>query len=228
MASPAAALRVAMSELSKDEEIDEDDLEDEPLVEQLVDLYGSNEAVASAAGLPTSAEAVAEWRARHPKAPKGSANARKIGQAARRDRQSFLRNLQRYEAGTRRPRATTARLERLRTSKLEERLAASTLAGLAQVFRDDGVTVRVRELTMSYDGRIREHLPLVTFGGRARVPLPSEFVAAVRRGAWGEASGIFWACHGEAYGAYMDPEDVDGLELEIGNNPAAYGYSRAA
>lgn len=228
MASPGGELRRAMAEIQAEEEIEEDDLEDLTLLEQLRELYGSNAGIADAAGAPTAAAAEAAWRARHPKAPRGSANAKKIRETARRRRQSFLRNLQRYDDGTRRPKTTTSRLEELRDNKLEERLGAATLAGLAQIFADDGVTVRVEELTMNYDGRVRSRIPAVTFGGQARVALSQDFVDAVRSRDWSDAAAIFWAAHGTAYGAYLDPSDVSGLSLAIGSGATAYGFSRAA
>ena len=263
-----------MGRIRREEEIEEDDLEGRPLIEQLRELYGSNQAVATAAGAPTAAAAGKAWRSSHGRSIESwnalsasqrrrwekaggspdrglesyrnglslkeagepwtgrkpvSVRERAASSGARRSRQTFLRNLQRYEDGTRSPGINRSRLERLRDEKLRERTTAgSSLGGLALVFRDEGVTVDVDTVTMTYDGRERDSLPAVTFGGRARVPVPMSFVEAVRAGAWNQAAAIFWECWGDAYGAFLDPEDVEGLELSIGNRPGAYGFRRAA
>lgn len=225
-----------MSELRDEEGFDEeelDDLDDEPIVEQLRDLYGSNAAVATAAGAPTSAEAAKIWRAKHPKAPRNSANEKKVRAAARTRRQSFLRNLQRYEAGTRRPRSQTERLERLRADKVRERReAGSSLGGLARVFQREGVTVSRLStivITVSSDTRERGGISKVTFGGVARVSIPDSFIDAVSSGTWANAGDIFFDCWGQAYGiGYVNVEEIGSFELEVGNDPGAYGFARAA
>lgn len=237
MGSAASELRRAMQDVRDAEGFDEDDAEevdeDDSLIEQLRDLYRSNAAIATAAGAPTADQAEREWRAKHPKAKPGSATAKKVRVDARKRRQTFLRNLQRYDNGTRRPRGTTGRLEALRDEKLRERLdIGASLAGLARVFQREGVTVsrlgRVT-ITVSTDTRERDRISKVTFGGIAHVGIPDDFAEAISAGDWTHAADVFFDCWGRAYGiGYVTIDEIDPFELEIGNDPDAYGYSSAA
>lgn len=156
-----------------------------------------------------------------------SAGEKRAQTQARTRRQSFLRNLQRYENGTRRPRTTTARLERLRSERLEQLEGSSTFAGLAARFVEEGVTVsRLSSvtITVSNDTRERTGISKVTFGGEARVPLPVSFIDAVRANTWPAAAAIFFDAWGQAYGiGFVDIDEIGNFELEVGNDPDAYG-----
>lgn len=188
----------------------------------LVELYGSNAGIADAAGIPTAAQAISRHRARYPHARKTTLA--RIGADARRRRQSFLRNLQRYGTGSRRPRELVPLINRLRGQEVRRRAALrrelerrSTLAGLAGLFEEVGVTVLGTAgfwVWVSRDYRYRSGLP--------DVPIEPEmlegFAALVARSAWEEAAAMFFEAWGQSYGiGFVTVDDVEVLELEVGS-----------
>lgn len=212
MASPAYELRAAMRAML---ETDEFEPPTGPVVDQLRELYGSNQAIATEAGLPTAAQAVKAHRQRYPKARKTTLE--RIRKDARRNRQSFLRNLQRYEDGTRRPKTMESRLEELRDRAVEEREALGSVAGIAARFVEEGVTVSGSfEVTVSDDTRDRGRIPNVGI----RSFLDGRFVDAVSERNWDRAAELFfndgWSrAYGIGrFGGIVD--SVGGLELDFG------------
>ena len=191
-------------------------------------LYGSNAAIADAAGFPTAGEAIRAHRERYPHARRSTFA--KIAVSARRERQGFLRNLQRYADTTRRPRGLVPFLDRLRREGMARYRAeggefrdAADLAELARVLASRGVTMPAGwlvTLVVSDDEREREP-PGVMF-----YPPPG-FVGAVAEGKWDEAAEFFFDGWGRAYGVGQGviATEVDELELVAGLHkpPARYG-----
>jgi len=192
-------------------------------------LYGSNAAIADAAGFPTAAEAARAHRERYPHARRSTLA--RIGVSARRERQGFLRNLQRYKDGSRRPRELVPLLDRLRREGMARYRAeggqfrdAATLAELAKVLEARGVTVPqgwLVTLTVSSDVDRDREPPGVMF-----YP-PAGFARSVAAGRWAAAAEDFFDAWGRAYGIGLGVEatKVDGLELVAGlhKNLAKYG-----
>ena len=181
----------------------------------LLRLYGSNAGIADAAGFPTAAGARRAYREAHPRARR--ATLEKVGATARRRRQSFLRNLQRYADGSRHPRALTPLLNRLREEGIRRRELVTTLAGLARLMEELGVTVLGSSgfwVWVSRDYRYRDGLP--------DVPIDPEllegFAALVDRGEWAEAAELFFDAWGQSYGiGHVEVDEVQYLELELGS-----------
>jgi hypothetical protein len=212
MASPEYELRMAMRAMLETEEFERPT---GSVLDQLRELYGSNQAIATEAGLPTAAQAVKAHRQRYPRARKTTLE--RISRDARRNRQSFLRNLQRYEDGTRRPKTMESRLASLRDEGVEEREALGSLGGIAQRFVDEGVTVSGSfEITVSDDTRDRGRISNVGI----RAFLDGRFVDAVAEKNWARAAGLFfndgWSrAYGIGrFGGIVD--SVSGLELDFG------------
>lgn len=193
----------------------------------LLELYGSNAAIASAAGFPAAAEAVAAHRATYPHA-RPTTFAR-LAVDARRERQSFLRNLQRYARGERHPdelRPLLAKLRRRGMARLRregvEFGGAVTLTTLARALVANGVTVPAGWwglIAVSDDERERRP-PGVMF-----YP-PEDFATYVDEGAWAQAAAVFFDAWGQAYGVgFVDVLDAEELELVAGLAPnlASYG-----
>lgn len=257
MPSPGVALYWAMSELLGTSYVATETPAPAPGYRGLVELYGSNANIAAAAGYPTAGEVTRPWRARRREArtrrqmyslareleiPGRSRMGRaeleaavegriaQMGRTAHRRRASFMRELQRYATGQRRPGGsldpTLGRLRRagIRRQERRRRVVAETLGDVARAMRDRGATATIYVVVMAYDGRERSGLPPCTFGGRARTPVPESFVAAVEATDWDAAAEIFWAeMWGPAYGVPgWEAEEVDGLGLTLGNQPGAY------
>jgi hypothetical protein len=194
----------------------------------LLELFGSNAAIASAAGLPTGAEAVAAYRARYPHARPTSLA--RVRATARRERQSFLRNLQRYARGERRPAAIRGRLDALRRLGIARYRArggeygeAATSAELAALLVRRGVTVPAGwsvDLLVSSDERWRGPPGVMFYPDQ-------DFAEAVRLGDWKAAADAFFSAWGAAYGVgpYAEALEVIGLELLVGldSRRARYG-----
>jgi len=192
----------------------------------LRELYGSNAAIADAAGLPTAGRAVAAYRARYPHAR--ATSLARVSRDARRERQGFLRNLQRYQRGERRPDKIRPVLERLRRRGMDrlrrqgvEFRDATSLAKLARVMVDRGVTIPAGwwgVIRVSDDERER------TPPGVAFYPLAT-FAVHVERGEWAVAAEDLFDAWGHAYGlGACDVLEVEDLELEAGLDPdASYG-----
>jgi hypothetical protein len=185
----------------------------------LRELYGSNAAIADAAGLPTAAQAAAAHRARYPHARPATLSRIRIG--ARRERQSFLRNLQRYATGQRRPAAIRPLLERLRRAGMKRYEAgggtfgdAATLEELARLLVARGATIPGNWevlLLLSSDERWRQPAGVKFFPPRA-------FATAAAEGHWGDAADAFFSAWGDAYGigAGVIASEAIGLEIVAG------------
>lgn len=182
-----------------------------PGYQSLRELYGSNASIASAAGYETAAQA---------------RRAGRDAAVARRKRQTFLRNLQRYANGSRRPQRLKPLLDRLEDEEVRRRETFTSLVDLARGFRDDGVTVvhgASMTVMVSSDERERDRLPSVAFRASER------FVEAVERDDWTVAAAEFFDSWGLAYGiGYVSVEDVQILELEVGMRAGAYQVRRSA
>lgn len=182
-----------------------------PGYQSLRELYGSNAAIASAAGYETAAEAK---------------KANRDPAVARRKRQSFLRNLQRYQDGTRTPKQMAPLLDQLEHDEIRRRGTFRTFAELAAAMHRLGVTVvagAAMTIVVSSDERERYNLHAVAFW-------PSmAFVHAVEATDWGLAAERFFEEWGRAYGIGRGviATDVDVLELHLGIEGGAY-MGRAA
>ena len=208
MPSASSELRAAMRALRNEERPLR--LPAGTVVEQLRAMFGSNAAIVTALGIPTQAQAVRAHRARYPKARRTTVD--RIATESRRRRQSALRNLQRYENGTRRPQATQRQLERLRDEEAGRRRQQG--AGLER----DGVTFEGGDLLVivSSDERWRTGLPAVAFHPR------TGFSRAVDDENWERAAELFFDGWGQAYGiGYVTVPEAEGLALAVGMDPSA-------
>ena len=159
--------------------------------DQLLAYYGSNAAIATAAGLPTGAQAVRAYRSRHPRARSETLD--RIRLEARRRRGSLMRNLQRYKRPARG--AQSRRLEQLR-AKLPPP-GRQTAATVAQLMVEQGATLFLGYnllVQISDDERWRTNLPRQTFTPG------SGFAVAARAGDWTRAAAAFFEAWGLAYG----------------------------
>jgi hypothetical protein len=170
-------------------------------------------AIADAAGHPT-ARAVARSRSRKDPA------------AARRERQSFLRNLQRWADGSRSPDAASRRLlKRVGRREERKRRRMASMATVLATARAQGVTTQrplALRLVVSSDDRWRYGLPAVHLE-----PLERTYAAAAA-GDWDEAAFEFFRGWVAGYGIpsaavlEVGGEDDDGdepLVLRFGHAP---------
>lgn len=217
---PGPALRAAFRELVG-RRVVVTTLGPEPGYPELVRFFGgdpgdpesrraAHAAIADAAGHPTAA---AVKRSRSRKDPA----------VARRERQSFLRNLQRWADGSRSPDASSRRLLK-RVGRREERKRrrmASTADVLATA-RAHGVTTQLGLgllLRISSDERWRYDLPAVHLEPLERT------VAAAAAGDWNEAAYEFFRGWVRGYGVpsamVLEVDDDDGLSLALrfGHSP---------
>jgi hypothetical protein len=207
------ALRAAIRELVDPDGPDDDDIpEGYP---GLLALFGSNAAIAAAAGFPTAKSVVDARRLRYPKG-RPQVTARKAAEA-KRARGSFLRALQRYARGQPLPAGRVDLIERLRDEKLAEIDSERTMAGV------EGLIGERRHLTVfggalhfydTYDGRERGPFPDVQFD------ISEELADLIEAEEWARAGKLFFVEWGRAYGRGVygfDVEDVEGLEIEVGD-----------
>lgn len=191
----------------------------EPGYPELVELYGGNPAlpasapvnkrahaaIADAAGYQTAA--VARRRGRNP-------------EAARKARQGFLRNLQRYRDGTRKPnKATRTLLERIARREVRRRRRVGTMAAVLDAARAAGLTIMDGAsfyVRISADERWRDNLPAVFLN-----PIENTYRAAAE-GDWDEAAFHFFAGWARGYGIpsaiVLEVADDGGLVLGLGDH----------
>lgn len=181
-----------------------------PTYSRLLELFGSNAGIASAAGFPTAAAALLAGRDPN---------------TARRQRQSFLRNLQRYERG-RTPRGQEPRLGEIEQQERTKRRMISSLGQLARTMVESGATVRsgaTLTIAVSQDVRERSGLPSVA------VHPPEGFIDAVDNGRWSVAADLFFSAWGAGYGiGYVLVLDAEDLSIALGIQADAYGARSAA
>lgn len=218
MSSAGVALRRAVYELVGADV----QLEVAPGYRGLLQLYGSNAAIADAAGYRTGSETVQAYRVSHPRAI--APTIKRVRDKARRERASFLRNLQRYRQGSTPGPRIAPLLERVRTREIERRHVSSLFDLMAIVARE-GWTVRGGVTFRSgYDDRERDIHVAVAW-------VPSSYLrdSIVRRD-WDSAGEQFFYEYGQAYGVPggFSAEDVGDLEIEVGMAANAYRFPVSA
>lgn len=177
----------------------------------LRELYGSNRAIADAAGFPTAAAVTKERRARYPRGRK-EVTARKAAEA-RRARQTFLKKLERWGKGVEPDKRSQELIADLIERKLETQ-DVDDFAELADLMADRGVTAGgTMTVRVSDDERERD-IPETVFR-------PSEaFVDAVEDEDWQKAAEEFFDGLLAAYGIPRHArswrvEEVDDLEVSL-------------
>lgn len=219
MASSAgSALRSALRPL-RGTKVDVTEYET-PSYPALLDLYGSNAAIADAAGVPTAGVVANDYRRAHPRAHAKTVN--RIRAKARRDRQTFLRNLQRYKAGTRSPDAGQLELiERLQVEKVRE-LAVDTWSDLADLLATEGLTTEAGLSFLStYDDRERDFSVAVAF------VISDNLAELISEREWEGAGEQFFYEWGRAYGVDggFTVDEVEDLEISVGMRRGPNVYS---
>lgn len=214
MASAAAELRRAMGELvggrftvTETRTVS---------IASVFEVFESNAAIANAAGLPTGAAARRAYKALHPKA-----RAKRLDEVARnaeRERDSMMRELQRYRRGQRAmgPRYQS-RLAPLQEREVKRRRSVSSLAELARTFVASGVTILSPYdlfIAVSSDERWRYRLPTVGI----EFPIDTTFIEDIEGGDFEQAAASFFDAWALSYGIgrYVIVTEAEGVSLRIG------------
>jgi hypothetical protein len=192
-------------------------------IASLFELFESNAAIANAAGLRTAAAARRAYKAAHPKARKKRLD--EVARKAERERDSFMRELQRYRKGQRAmgPKYR-ARLAPLQEREVRRRRSVSSLAELARTMVASGVTILAPYdllVVVSSDERWRYRLPTVPI----TFPIDTRFIEAVEANDFERAAVEFFDAWALSYGIgrYVVVTEAEGVSFRIGSTARRTG-----